>query len=134
MSYKRPDTRDVACVPSTQISVMSLNPTSELSAEALFDILSAPHRRALLHSLRKEEGITLTELVDSLIETEHGTVTKDLIDDIRARVMAGLLHVHLPKLIDAGLINYYREQDMITLGQNAPPALEHLALLNEQGL
>ena len=48
--------------------------------------------------------------------------------------MTALHHTHLPKLSEAGLISYYHEQDLITLGPNAPLAMAHLNLLTEQEL
>ena len=79
--------------------------TDELTASDLHSLLAVERRRLILGILT--EGITtvkLKELVMEVVEREDGIDTTD--EDVIDRVTIGLHHNHLPRLDDAGLVDY----------------------------
>ncbi|MFC7141316.1 hypothetical protein ACFQMA_15940 [Halosimplex aquaticum] len=72
--------------------------------DALFAILADPRRRRLLDVLETRDPgarMALSELADRLAAAEGSTS-----GERRHDVAAALHHVHLPKLDDAGLVEY----------------------------
>ena len=76
-----------------------------LSIDAILELLSERERRKLLEYLIEAEGDTATVegLIDYLVEDE-ATRTGEI--PSRARFKTSLYHIHLPKLADAGLLDY----------------------------
>ncbi len=74
----------------------------KLPSDDLFSILADGQRRTVLFHLRQHRAATLDELIDVLIEIgpeESSTIERD-------SVQTSLLHSHLPKLEDYGLVTY----------------------------
>jgi len=77
------------------------------SLDDVFDVLSADRRRHVLYVLYCRPGpVTLRDLADATTP-ESGT-------DVE-RVTAELAHVHLPKLDDAGVVEYDRDDGSASL-------------------
>jgi CheY-like chemotaxis protein len=80
-----------------------------LSTDALLSTLSQMPRRTVLFHLRQHGAATFDELVDVLAEVgEHGTgeVEPDY-------VATSLVHVHFPKLEEAGLVTYDSDERVV---------------------
>lgn len=79
-------------------------PETEHPLDRLYGVLTAERRRRLLFYLHRKDGdvASCTELVDYLVVDEAESVA-DLDTD---EVAISLYHTHLPKLADAGLIEY----------------------------
>jgi len=67
-------------------------------------LLADARRRRVLYELRdrSDDVATLDELVDALLPEEDGAAD----DPAHERVAASLCHHHLPKLADAGVVQY----------------------------
>lgn len=80
------------------------------SLDRIFDLLASRRRRYVVYQLNEAETavVTLDELADQLVEWERDWDGRD--DRERAtyrdRVRVTLHHNHLPRLADAGLIDY----------------------------
>lgn len=89
------------------------------SLDLVFDLLSVRRRRyALYHLADQDDGIaTFDELVDSIHtrEDEGG-------DDNRLQIQTALQHVHLPRLEDAGILEYDARSDTVRYWEQ--PTLE----------
>ena len=73
---------------------------SDLSRGEIFDLLSNERRRGVVHYLKlQEREVQLDELVEAVVEWEGG-------DSSRASVYAGLVQTHLPRMADAGILEY----------------------------
>lgn len=84
----------------------------ESMLDELFDVLSDRRRRYALYHLDDEGGASTREaIVDSVVDRE--TAEGDRPN--RERVLAELHHVHLPRLHDAGFVDYDRESGGIAL-------------------
>lgn len=85
-------------------------PTAEesLEREAIFEVLSNARRRCIVHYLKQHEGrrVELRELVDYVAAWEDDTTIRKLDSDKRKSVYAAIRQTHLPKLQDAGIIEY----------------------------
>lgn len=80
---------------------------TELSRDRVFDILSSPRRRYVLYFLRTEESpIQLTDLAEHVAAWENDTTVEELSSQQRKRVYVSLYQTHLPKLAEAGLVEY----------------------------
>lgn len=95
---------------------------SELSSDAVdavFDLLSNHRRRhALSYLAGRDEAVTLDELARELARRE-GTVHEAACQ----QVMTALHHTHLPKLADAGFLEY-DERSRTVVPADQPPLLE----------
>jgi hypothetical protein len=82
--------------------------TPELAHEDVFDVLSNDRRRCIVHYLKKHDGrrVELRELVDYVAAWETNTPVEELDSDERKSVYAAIRQTHLPKMEEAGIIEY----------------------------
>lgn len=93
---------------------------TELTQDDVFEILSSPRRRYLLYHLRqRQEPVELTTLAEHVAAWENGVDTEDLTTQERKRVYVSLYQTHVPKLDDAGIVEYDSESGMVALTQRA---------------
>jgi len=79
----------------------------KLSRDRVFDILSSPRRRYVLYYLREYGGpVELTDLAEELAAWENDTTVAEISPQARKRVYVSLYQTHVPKLDEAGLIDY----------------------------
>lgn len=77
------------------------------SLDEIFELLANQRRRESLYVLVRREGpITVTELGDEVASVVEATPE---------RVATALYHVHLPKLADAGVVEYDVETGTVRL-------------------
>jgi hypothetical protein len=90
-------------------SPASVEPTEELTADALSRLLRDPRRRTTLaYLLARREAVTLEEL-SAQVAGQGGTPSEQRV----ARVSIDLHHVHLPTLADAGIVRYDPESEVV---------------------
>jgi len=82
--------------------------SADISREEIFTVLSNGRRRRVLEYLEAhdEPRVDLRTLVDTLAEWEYGEPTETLSWKERKRVYTALRQSHLPKLAEAGAIEY----------------------------
>lgn len=92
------------------------------SFNTVLDLLSEPLRRSLLYCLKdcNADSIPLDDLVDRVYRRVRAIPAREERD--RERITSALVHVHLPKLADVGVISY--DADDRTVHYAANPALE----------
>ncbi len=87
------------------------------SLDLVFELLSNSRRRyALYHLNEQPDGVaTLETLTENVVAFEQKTGTRDgeHTTDRHASVQMALTHTHLPKLEDAGLLEYDRRSEMV---------------------
>lgn len=93
-----------------------------LSTDTAFELLADEQRRRALRLVAEEDGpLTVDQLVDALLaDTAHSADS----DTTRDQLEISLHHTHLPKLHDAGVIEYDPQRE--TIRYHAPDIVEEL--------
>lgn len=107
--------------------------SSVTDADAIFpdilcDVLADPYRRSVLAYLDDRMQADITELAEHVAGCEHESTVGTTPTDIHERVFTSLYHCHLPKLSDAGLIEYDQAQGVVELAENDVDIEPYLAL------
>lgn len=98
-----------------------------LSQDTVFDILSNPRRRYVLYHLRQADGpVQLTKLAEHVAAWENEIDVESLEDQQRKRVYVSLYQTHVPKLHDAGLVVYDKEEGTVELAPESNAIDEYL--------
>ncbi len=99
---------------------MSEQQHSPLSRDVVFDLLSNSRRRFVLHYLKRADGpVSLSELAAQITATENDIPVDELTSQQRKRTYVSLYQTHIPKLQDAGAIDYDSESGLVTLSGGA---------------
>ena len=108
-------------------------PTTDLSADGLFDVLSDEHRRLVTGYLLRQDGPTgIERLADHIVERSLLAYSGQL-EEPRRRVLTSLHHVHLPKLAEAGIVTYDADRNAAEATADAPIVEPYLELAKEHG-
>lgn len=82
-----------------------------LSQNKIFEVLSNERRRCALYYLQQQDDIVdLGDVVDHVTAWQYDQPISAIDSKTRTRVYSALHQVHLPKLEEAGLIEYDRER------------------------
>ncbi|RQG91542.1 hypothetical protein EA462_06170 [Natrarchaeobius halalkaliphilus] len=111
-----------------------MDPRSTTRMEAACSLLAESERRYLLYLLAEGRGSSLEDLVTQVAawELEQPAATVD--SEGRQRIYAGLVHNHLPRLADYGIIEYDLRSDEIVLADgfdDIKPLLEQFRQTEE---
>lgn len=100
---------------------------TELSQDVVFDILSSPRRRYVLYYLRTtEDSIKLTDLAEQVAAWENNTEPDEITEQERKRVYVSLYQTHIPRLAEAGIIDYNKETGDIALSSEGKDIDDYL--------
>jgi hypothetical protein len=103
--------------------------TERISKSHLFELLSADRRQEVLRYLDANGGgATLGELAEHIASLECDCEVTDLSSQQRKRVYVGLYQCHLPKMAEAGVIDYDQDRGDVTLNERSPRLLQYLYL------
>jgi len=80
--------------------------TSSFDQDTTHTILSSRRRRFLLYHFLENDHANLTEIALQIAAWEEDTSIKDVSEDLHQRVKIALVHNHLPRLADHGIIEY----------------------------
>lgn len=99
----------------------SISGEEELPREEVFDVLSNERRQCVLHYLKQTDGrrVELREIVDYVTAWENDATLGNVSSDERKRVYTALRQSHLPRLEDAGIIEYEHLRGEIELTDRA---------------
>lgn len=87
-----------------------------LSKSDIFDLLRNERRRFVLHYLKNNPGeeVTIGALADQVAAWEYGVSCEEVSSTQRKRVYTTLQQSHLPKMDDAGIVEFDRDRGTIT--------------------
>lgn len=90
------------------------------SLDTIFDLLSNPRRRFVLHYLeRVNEPVELTELAARIAAEENDVPIDELTSQQRKRAYVSLYQSHVPKLEQAGVVTYDPDTGEVELTDQA---------------
>ncbi len=108
---------------------------TRLSLDVIFEILKNGRRRAVLEYLMETgESVSLGDLAEHVAARENDKPVSALTSGERKRVYVGLYQCHLPKMDDAGIVEFERNRGHIALGENADQLEEYLGGADERPL
>lgn len=106
---------------------MSESDTELSSLDTVFDILSNPRRRFVLHYLeQREEPVGLNELAAEIAAKENDVPVDELTSQQRKRAYVSLYQTHVPKLEEVGVVTYDSESGDVALTDRADEIGRHL--------
>ncbi len=93
---------------------------TSLSQDVVFELLSSPRRRYILYYLRTvDEPIQLTTLAEQVAAWENETDVDSITEQERKRVYVSLYQTHVPRLDEAGVIEYDNDSGLVSLAGEA---------------
>ncbi|NKE37607.1 ArsR family transcriptional regulator [Natronococcus sp. JC468] len=114
-------------LPDEIASVTDADDDGRLSKDVIFELLKNRRRREVLtYLLEADETVTLGELAEQIAAWENDTDVNALSSDQRKRVYVALYQTHLPKMDDAGIVEYDQDRGLITLADNADLLMMYL--------
>lgn len=85
------------------------------TVDETFELLANERRRLLLHVMRSYgEAVTLPDAAEAVASREFGRDVATLSGERIATVYLSLYHDHLPRLVEAGLLEYDQERDLVS--------------------
>ena len=110
-----------------EIASVADDETERLSKDVIFELLKNRRRREVLaYLLEADETVTLGELAEQIAAWENDTSVNALNSDQRKRVYVALYQTHLPKMDDAGIVEYDQDRGLISLADNADLLMMYL--------
>jgi predicted transcriptional regulator len=95
-----------------------------VTLDTAFDLLADARRRYLLYYLREHETAPVEELADAVAGWRGPAGGEgDIAPAEHERARTALVHVHLPKLADAGVVTFDHDDATATLA-SVPPVLD----------
>ncbi|MFC6718283.1 ArsR family transcriptional regulator [Natrialbaceae archaeon GCM10025810] len=114
-------------IPDEIAAVTESEEDERLSKDVIFELLKNRRRREVLAYLLDADGtVTLGELAEQIAAWENDTSVNALSSDQRKRVYVALYQTHLPKMDDAGIVEYDQDRGLITLSDNADLLMMYL--------
>ncbi|ELY87156.1 DUF7344 domain-containing protein [Natrinema altunense] len=114
-------------LPDEIASVADADEDERLSKDVIFELLKNRRRREVLaYLLDADETVTLGELAEQIAAWENDTEVNALSSDQRKRVYVALYQTHLPKMDDAGIVEYDQDRGLISLADNADLLMMYL--------
>ena len=93
----------------------------------MFDLLSSSRRRFVLQYLTQHEGpVPFSELANELAAWENNTDVEDITERQRKRVYVSLYQTHIPKLEEAGVVDYDADSGEVRLRSRVSRLSAHL--------
>ena len=110
--------------------------TSDIPRKEIFDVLSNDRRQYLLHYLKQKngDGVELRELVDQVAAWENDIAPHEIGSAERKRVYTALRQSHLPKLDDAGIVEYDNRRGTVELTEQAREVQLYLEYVPENDI
>jgi hypothetical protein len=90
-----------------------------LPLDTVFDLLKNQRRRRVLQYLREEKEGTLSDLAEHIAALENQKDVAQLSSSERKRTYVGLYQCHLPRMDDAGVIDFDADRGTIELDDRA---------------
>ncbi|MFB1065030.1 hypothetical protein [Natrinema sp. H-ect4] len=82
--------------------------------DSVLNLCQHQHRRIVLGLLAEEQrSLTLNDLTQAVLKYNHQTSITEASEDVLTEIRLSLYHIHIPKLVSKGLINYDSERELV---------------------
>lgn len=99
-------------------------PSEEQQRWATFhDILASPRRAVIARVLEAQDAVEIGDLAEIIGALENDTSIEDLGSSQRKRVYISLYQTHLPRMDDAGVVDYDQRSGSVARGPEFPELL-----------
>lgn len=112
--------------PNAATTPDSRPPPDVLELERIYEALEHPRRRYPCYTLFEDTEWSLTDLATKVAAWETGVSESEVSADDRGKVYVSLYHVHVPKLVDVGAIEFDETTETIARGAYAEQVLTAL--------
>jgi hypothetical protein len=92
--------------------------SAELSTSRAFGLLSNQRRRHTLWLLKEHGHVSLPDVAEEVTVEETGTQITEISPEAVRDTYMMLYHSDIPKLVDADVVVYDQEQDVLATGEN----------------
>jgi hypothetical protein len=99
-----------------------------LSLDETFELLAHERRRRVITCLREHGTLTLADLADEIAEREHDAPISKIPKEDVLHVYSSLWHTHVPKLAEAGVVEYDQDRDLVSLGDSVDQVAQFVSL------
>lgn len=90
------------------------------SLDVIFDLLTNQRRRYALACLTDHtQAIALADLAEDVAVRENECSITEISKETVRTIYTSLYHTHLPKLLDAGAVEYDQVRDLVRLSETA---------------
>jgi len=111
---------------TTEVGWEGPPPQAVLELDHVYEALSSSRRRYLCYTLFEDTEWTLTELATKIASWEHDIPEHAVGHRLREPVYVSLYHVHVPKLVNEGIVGFDRHTETITPAEHAEQVLAAL--------
>lgn len=103
--------------PSNEYRPELFTPTVwPIDDDDIYDVFASQRRRFVIGCLCEHEtALALADIADELASWEHNSHLTDVPAKDVKRVYLELYHCHIPKLEDAGIVDYRQDTDTVAL-------------------
>ncbi len=104
-------------VDAVVAAIDRLDGDARLDLDEALTLLADRRRRLLLEVVvSHDEALTLPDVAEEVAERETGYQLADISAERIKRVYISLYHDHLPRLVDADVLEYDQERDLVAPG------------------
>lgn len=109
-----------------QLDGGEVEPTTEVPNDELFDVLANQRRRFVVHLLKREEEdkLEIGDMAEQIAAWENEIDTAEITGKERKRVYTALQQSHLPKMDNAGIVEFNKDRGTV----ESTPALGNVDL------
>lgn len=87
---------------------------SSIDFDTVLDLCRDKHRRITLAVLAdQQQSLSLTDLTKAIVKHNHDTPLTEVSDETVTRIRITLYHIHIPKLVEAGLVEYDSQRQLV---------------------
>lgn len=119
---------------STSTDVAGADNSSDLSLVDVCELLAVQRRQyALRWLIDHGQAVALSDLAEAVAVREHERPLSEIPAETVQTISMSLHHAHLPKLVEAGAVDYEHEQNLVRLSQPTDLIERVLALAVDEG-
>ncbi|WP_144925006.1 DUF7344 domain-containing protein [Halorubrum salsamenti] len=98
-----------------QLDERGAEPATDVSEDELFDVLANQRRRFAVHLLKREadDSIAIGDMAEQIAAWENGIDRAEITGNERKRVYTALQQSHLPKMDDAGVLEFNKDRGIV---------------------